>query len=351
MSKFTIANLQDSSILALNEMKDSILIDPDYQREGGVWSRSKKQLFIDSLLNKYDVPKFYFHTLTGDYVDEKHIYSIIDGRQRLESIWEFLAGDFALSKDIVYQEDPSIDIRNMKYSEMARLHPRLGTRLNARSLTVMVVSTDDIDCVEDMFTRLNEAVPLNAAEKRNSFGGELPKITRRLVEHSLFKTRIPIRPSRYRHHDLAAKILYVDDWLTEHDEVADTKKASIDDFFRRNSKRDPSEFQGLDKRVTDNLGILSEIFIANDPLLRSSGMLPVYYLLVACRQNENVAGKIDRSVLAAFEDVRAKNREMFANEEEGVDFKLIEYDELAQSSNDAAAIAARLNTLREYASL
>ena len=38
----------------------------------------------------------------------------------------------------------------------------------------------------------------------------------------------------------------------------------------------------------------------------------------------------------------------FEKEEDGVEFKLIEYDELAQSSNDAASITSRYVTLREY---
>ena len=40
-------------------------LDPPYQRETGVWSKEKQQLFIDSLINKFDVPKIYFHDITA----------------------------------------------------------------------------------------------------------------------------------------------------------------------------------------------------------------------------------------------------------------------------------------------
>lgn len=42
---------------------------PEYQRESGVWSKSKQQLFIDTLLNGYDVPKLYFHDLRDDKIE------------------------------------------------------------------------------------------------------------------------------------------------------------------------------------------------------------------------------------------------------------------------------------------
>ncbi len=61
--------------------KNVIDESPDYQRESGVWSTEKKQLFLDSLFNEFDVPKFYFHDLTGG--KGRYDYAIIDGKKRL----------------------------------------------------------------------------------------------------------------------------------------------------------------------------------------------------------------------------------------------------------------------------
>ena len=348
MTEFVISNLQDASILSLNDMKDSILINPDYQREGGVWSKSKKQLFIDSLINRYDVPKFYFHLLSGEWKNDTFAYSVIDGRQRLEAIWEFIAGAFPLSNDVIYLDDPSLEIRNLTYAELAQKFPRLATRFNARSLTVMVVTADDIDFIEDMFTRLNEAVPLNAAEKRNSFGGPLPKATRQLVTHPFLLNEVPISSTRYRHHDLVAKILYLEYWLQQYYEISDTKKASVDHFFR--SHKDAADKTIIDavNSTTTLLDKMHEVFTEKDSLLRSPGSLSVYFLLFSVLSKENKLDSVQRNDLVRFEEFRAENRRKFESTDEEVDFKLIEYDELAQSSNDAAALAARLSTLRSF---
>ena len=46
-----------------------------------------KQYLIDSILKKLDFPKFYFRKL-----DDKK-YEIVDGQQRLETIWNFYKDD------------------------------------------------------------------------------------------------------------------------------------------------------------------------------------------------------------------------------------------------------------------
>jgi len=348
LTSFTISNLQDASILALNDMRDVIQIDPPYQRVGGVWSDSKKKLFIDSLLNKYDVPKFYFHILTGKYAHRKYEYAIIDGRQRLEAIWEFVNGDFPLSNDFVYLEDTSIKAAGLTFKELAKEFPRLLTRFNSRSLAVMVVAADDIDFIEDMFSRLNEAVPLNAAEKRNAFGGPLPKITRRLADHQFFPTRVSFSNSRYRHIDTATKFLYLAKNLIEDQEFADTKKASLDDFFKSNVDSEPRIFREWVSATNRVMSAMAQTFVAGDTLLKSPGTTTVYFCLFLLLATENSRKSVSRKSLLEFEASRAANRAKFEREEKGVNFKLIEYDELAQSSNDAAAIRYRCEVLRSH---
>ena len=49
------------------------------------------------------------------------------------------------------------------------------------------IETNENDLIEELFSRLNEAVPLNAPEKRNAFGGVVAKSIRDLAKHSFFK--------------------------------------------------------------------------------------------------------------------------------------------------------------------
>jgi hypothetical protein len=348
---FDISNLQDSSVLTLNDMRDRIMIDPEYQREGSVWTLSKKQLFIDSLLNKYDVPKIYFHNLLNSSDEKRYDYAIIDGRQRLETIWDFLDNKFSLDAEFKFIEDESTQIGGLYFKDIIKSYPRIATRLYGRSLMIMIVRTSDIDFIEDMFTRLNEAVPLNAAEKRNSFGGPLPQMTRELVKHQFFLKNLKVSATRYRHHDLVAKMLWIAYAIPKLKTIPDTKKVTLDNFYRSGRLMGVNELDVLSKDVRQTLDLMSEQFGETDYLLKSASVVPVYFALYHQSRKLKFHALLSRQDLALFEEKREENRRRFQAEDENVDFKLIEYDELAQSSNDGASISARIETLREFLGL
>ena len=74
-------------------IRDRVDTNPDYQRPA-VWSRSQKQLLVDSILRNYDVPKLYWRR-TGKKPDR---YEVIDGQQRLRAVWEFFSGGYTPAK-------------------------------------------------------------------------------------------------------------------------------------------------------------------------------------------------------------------------------------------------------------
>src|SRR4051812_48807902 len=175
-------------------------LQPSYQRQSDVWSEEKRQLFIDSLLNGYDVPKLYFHRLRRAKTPAP-LFAIVDGKQRLEAIRAFVKNEFSLSQDFVDVEadgDVNASIAGGKsFTELTQQHPALAGRLMERSLDIVVIETPDVEIIEELFSRLNEAVPLNAPEKRNAFGGAMPPIIRKLVRsHPFFVDRLPIENTR-----------------------------------------------------------------------------------------------------------------------------------------------------------
>src|SRR6185312_15419167 len=93
--------LSNSAIIRIAADKDLINLSPSYQRRGGIWNLERKQLLIDSILNEYDIPKLYFHHIlpwySKDKFDSKFKYAVIDGRQRLSTILDFLDDKFPLA--------------------------------------------------------------------------------------------------------------------------------------------------------------------------------------------------------------------------------------------------------------
>jgi uncharacterized protein with ParB-like and HNH nuclease domain len=170
MTEFKISPLQMSTILWLYNRRNEIQLSPDYQRQSDIWGLGKKQLLVDSILNGYDIPKVYFHEFFPPKTVEgkKYRYAIIDGKQRLQAIWAFIDGVFPLSDDFEYSKNKSINLEGLTYAELSQKFPEIKSDFDATRLDVIGIQTPEIEQIEEMFSRLNEAVPLNAAEKRNA---------------------------------------------------------------------------------------------------------------------------------------------------------------------------------------
>lgn len=345
MKKFKLASLQQSSILNMYSERDYIQLDPPYQRLGDIWPLEKKQLLIDSILNEFDLPKIYFHEFTPPQTidGKRYQYAIIDGKQRLTTIWGFIDGEFALADDFAYLHDESKDMRGLSYNELAQKHPLMKANFDAVSLPIVTMQTEETELIEEMFSRLNEAIPLNAAEKRNAFGGPMPQAIRKLSRDTLFVRNLPFSNNRYRHFDLAAKFLY----LQSEDKLTDTKKIYLDQFVRDFRGKEIAEVQSLVSKCEYIINSMSEIFVANDPLLRSVGTNVLYYWLFCNSLKEGWFKKLSRQTLLNFEEMRSANRKLAEQNLPAANYELIEYDRLVQSPNDAVAMQFRYRVLEE----
>lgn len=342
-----ISDLRPSTILYLYSERDHIKIDPEYQRMGDIWTTEKRQLLIDSILNGFDIPKIYFHKYAEPKGKNNSLsrYAIVDGRQRLEAIWKFIDGDYPLSEDFTYLDDESVKAGGMTYKELGAKYPSLKIKFDAFPLSVVSIETDDIEIIEDMFSRLNEAVPLSAAEKRNAFGGEIPDAIRSLSRHDFFKKNIPFQNSRYRHYDLAAKFL-----LFEYrGALVDTKKVYLDKFvkdWRDMGKGKPTSILKDSRKV---LGVMNQIFTEKDVLLRAVGNVVLYYFLCRVALEEDWINEVTRKKLTDFEELRAVNRKNAQENIADADYNLLEFDRYMQTPNDAYALELRFRILLDKA--
>jgi hypothetical protein len=328
--------------------RDKVFMEPAYQRQGNIWSEEKKQLLIDSIINRFDIPKLYFHEfpnmqLTGG---KKRKYAVIDGKQRLLAIWEFINNEFSLADRFEYLPDPTIDLSNLTYAELAKTQPHVKALFDNYPLAIMVVRTDDLELIEDMFSRLNEAMPLNAAEKRNAFGGPVPPLIRKLVQEPFFKRKLPFANNRYRHFDLACKFLY----LCEVKGPADTKKVKLDDFVKAfRSSNDASGAKKLAADVKKTTTAMNKVFTAGDELLKNIGTLVAYFLIFREALLNGELGKISRKRLVMFEAKRTQNSTAAAKDITKADYELLKFDELASTVNDEYAIRFRCELICKLA--
>lgn len=336
----------DNGLWRLYKNRHKIQTDPAYQRLGDIWTKTKKQLLIDTILNGFDVPKMYFHRFpSGREIDGKQYdYAIIDGKQRLQAIWSFIDGDFALDSDFEYYPDPSIKAGGLTYPEIARQFPDLKTDFDSYTLSIIGVESDDDEIIEDLFSRLNEAVPLSAAEKRNALGGPAPKMIRDLAAEKFFTHNLPFSNSRYRHFNLSVIFLLI----SHGQEVLDTKKTYLDQFVIDQRDGNQAQLQAAYERAVKTLELMSLVFENADNLLKQVGMVILYFHAFRIAQSEGWVDQIDRRKFLAFEDVRSENRRLAEAEMADAEYELLEFDRYAQSPNDAYAVKLRLATMLKH---
>ncbi len=362
---FLINQLRENTVADIRALWSVIDLKPSYQRQSDIWQRDKRQLFIDSLINGYDIPKLYFHDLSWNNRGASKRYAIIDGKQRLEAINAFVNGEFPLSDDFEDVEHEGTDragaAARMRYAQLASAHPNLKARLDGARLPIVLIQTagssaQDLEAIEEMFSRLNEAVPLNAPEKRNALGGPLPKQIRRLALAPFFLTCLGFPNYRYRHLDLATKFLYIE----HRNGLTDLKKRDLDSFVKEfKSRRLERESAELYLSSSQVLNHMSRKFDETDYLLASVGMVTVYYFLFRHAAREHWLNKISRDSFVAFDRERAENRARIRQAELAVEAGrtpptvnanpvLAAFERYAQSPNDATALTRRYQVLRRF---
>ena len=288
----------------------SIEENAPYQREGAVWSTEQQQLFIDSLLNGYDVPKIYLHDLRG--AQPTKVYAIVDGKQRLTTIWRFLADHLPLAADYKTIQanipDEALAVQAPRAGERySELDPVWQAVLRATYLSVVLIQNATVDDIEDLFARLNNGEPLNAAEKRNAIGGSMAALARELARHPFFTDRLPYGNERYQHFDLATKVLMLETAVREdRAAVSDLHADRLDAFVREHRTLSHDDRERLKEWSLVPLSLLARAFRADDPLLSRPASAPLFYLLVkrARKDLSDLSPTALRESIARFEDAR-----------------------------------------------
>ena len=119
-SKLKVMTHEARSLIWWINRRSKIDMNPKYQRHGRLWSISDKAYLIDSIINGFDIPKLYMADFTwGESpLNENRLpYAIIDGKQRLEAIFDFFDGKIVLNEDFKYLPDPDLKLGGLSYKE------------------------------------------------------------------------------------------------------------------------------------------------------------------------------------------------------------------------------------------
>lgn len=325
--------------------RENIDFDPPYQRRGNIWSEFDKQFLLDSILNGYDIPKIYvadFSFGNSSLNRSGKQFAIIDGKQRLNAIFDFFDGRLVLAKNFVWSRDPNLRLGGLSYKDLLGNHPKVASKFANSSLSVMRVITDEEAKINELFVRLNKGKSLTGAELRNAMGGVVPNLIRDIAAHQFFMQNIAFATKRRQSDNVAAKLLL----LEFRGGFVDTKKVHLDRFVTEglSAEARTDEFQQAKNRACAVLNKMAGAFAQKDPLLRSQGPVTIYYWMV--RECPPLRFPQLRQFLVEFDAARKANKKASKGNIAAGDSELLNYDLLDRSTNDQGSLEGRFEILR-----
>lgn len=153
--------------------RKNIEMNPRFQRRDA-WSRTRKSLFIESLILNLPVPQI----VLAEKKDQRGRYIVLDGKQRLLSLLQFTGksetpnNNFGLSGLEIKKELSRKKYKNL--NENPELIDDLNSFLNYTIRTVVIKNWPNHDFLHTVFLRLNTgSVKLSPQELRQAlFPGE-----------------------------------------------------------------------------------------------------------------------------------------------------------------------------------
>lgn len=341
-SLFKIHRLDQKTLVWWRARRDKIDFDPSYQRKGRRWSTSDKQYLIDSILNGFDVPKFYM----ADFVfgssklnENKKSYAVIDGKQRLEAIFDFFEDKFTLSSSFILLANQKIDLRGKRYSDLKKDFPEVAEDFDNFSPDIVGVISDDIKHIEELFVRLNRGKPLSGAELRNALSSPISEIIRRIGNHPFFTGSVRFNTNKGQNLNSAAKLL-----MFEVSGIQETKKINLDKFANQYTESSKEVEAGL-PMVFETLELMSETFQFHDPLLQSEGPVPIYYWLTRNAEDEEIP--YIRDFLEEFSDTIKSTQPPKGKSQIISAESWLSYKNASRSVNDRTSHELRYQILRQ----
>jgi hypothetical protein len=178
-----VLQTSDFSLQGLKDMVDNGIIDlaPKYQRRER-WEVDRQSQLIESFLLNVPVPPIYLAE------EEYGIYSIIDGKQRITAVSDYLNNSFSLRG-----LDEFSDLNGAKFRELPKpLQNALKVRPYLRVITLLKQSSPKLKY--EVFIRLNRGgIRLNNQEIRNvAFRGALNDAIYKAADNPLLRSALKI---------------------------------------------------------------------------------------------------------------------------------------------------------------
>lgn len=179
----TVANFYEAYQL------DKYNFAPVYQRKS-IWTDEKKSFLINSIAKNFPIPPIFLHQKIDD-ANGKTKYDVIDGKQRLTAILEFLNNEISISDEAEGSKLAGLYFKDLDDPDFTELKKRIWRY----TISIEYIDTADADVIDSIFDRLNRnGEPLTGQELRNAtyYASDLLKSVEKVAQEPFWQKRLEV---------------------------------------------------------------------------------------------------------------------------------------------------------------
>lgn len=264
----TTLNWTVKNLKSMNDSKHTLDFLHPIQRQSGQWDgeKLKKSLLIHSILANYPVPPIY--CLKEPLDDKDYCYSILDGKQRLTTIFDFIDGRYCLAEETpsVTLDDATYELGNKYFSD---LDAECQQEILRFKFTIYGFEDADDDLIEEIFFRLNNSSPLSKPQKAMPLCGvENAKFIKSILSDSFFAEICKFSAMQRRKSDDMCTLLQSMMLLDNRYYGYEYTSISADEIMKYASHIKNNYSEEQKERLFDIIDYLEKVFPTQDKMLK-----------------------------------------------------------------------------------
>ncbi len=210
---------QSYNIEDLIEKMDENKLTFDYpiQRDGGQFDKDQKALLINTVFSGYLIPEIY---IIKEGTEDFSPMSVLDGKQRLTTLYDFSKDKFALPKDaddvviktVSFDEEKNPVFEENTYTvagkKFSKLDPALQKIFNKYKIEVKLLAGYTDEQIEEQFYRLNNGCVFTKSQKANTkLGTDVAAKIEEIKNCNFFENRASFTNTQRKRGEVTSCIL------------------------------------------------------------------------------------------------------------------------------------------------
>ena len=219
----SVSDLKRKFDRALKGDKDEVLhLDASFQRGGNIWNKKNKSLLVESVLLNIPIPSIYLSE------DSRGNLIVIDGRQRLSTLFDYMDDKFKLSGLTLMDK-----LNGKKFSQLIGDEEKYKAMIEDKSLHIAKIrfGSDETFIIET-FERVNtKGARLNAQEIRNALHNGKSTELLNSISEDFDKNEKIIDKKRMKDKYLVLRYFAMDKYYQDLQSNRNVKFTSITDYL------------------------------------------------------------------------------------------------------------------------